>query len=139
MIWVNSATARRCQIARTFVEIIAIPTFITQGRYTPEAMRGMLSHPDDDRTESLVKLFAASGGKLLAYYMTFGDYDFIVISEGPYEGVAPSSIVTAASGTVVELKTTIAVPASDMKTLFSRAGKLAAGFTPAGVGPAANA
>lgn len=68
-----------------------------------------------------------------------GDYDFIVISEGPYEGVAPSSIVTAASGTVVELKTTIAVPASDMKTLFSKAGKLAAGFTPAGVGPAANA
>ena len=99
----------------------------------------LLSHPDDDRTESLAKLFAASGGKLLAYYMTFGDYDFIVISEGPYEGVAPSSIVTAASGTVVELKTTIAVPASDMKTLFSRAGKLAAGFTPAGVGPAANA
>ena len=55
-----------------------MPTFITQGRYTPEAIRGMLSNPDEDRAASLAQLFAASGGKLLSYYMTFGDYDFVV-------------------------------------------------------------
>lgn len=116
-----------------------MPTFITQGRYTPEAIRGMLSNPDEDRAASLAQLFAASGGKLLSYYMTFGDYDFVVVSEGPYEGVAPSTIVTAASGSVTELKTTIAVPATEMKTLLAKAGKLATGFKPAGVRSAANA
>ncbi len=116
-----------------------MPTFITQGRYTPEAVRGMLSNPDEDRAASLAQLFAASGGKLLSYYMTFGDYDFVVVSEGPYEGVAPSTIVTAASGSVTELKTTIAVPATEMKTLLAKAGKLATGFKPAGVRSAANA
>ncbi len=116
-----------------------MPTFITQGRYTPEAIRGMLSNPDEDRAASLARLFAASGGKLLSYYMTFGDYDFVVVSEGPYEGVAPSTIVTAASGSVTELKTTIAVPATEMKTLLAKAGKLATGFKPAGVRSAANA
>ena len=116
-----------------------MPTFITQGRYTPEAVRGMLSNPDEDRAASLAQLFAASGGKLLSYYMTFGDSDFVVVSEGPYEGVAPSTIVTAASGSVTELKTTIAVPATEMKTLLAKAGKLATGFKPAGVRSAANA
>ena len=116
-----------------------MPTFITQGRYTPEAIRGMLSNPDEDRAASLAQLFAASGGKLLSYYMTFGDYDFLIVSEGPYEGVAPSTIVTAASGSVTELKTTIAVPATEMKTLLAKAGKLATGFKPAGVRSAANA
>ena len=116
-----------------------MPTFITQGRYTPEAIRGMLSNPDEDRAASLAQLFAASGGKLLSYYMTFGDYDFVVVSEGPYEGVAPSTIVTAASGSVTELKTTIAGPATEMKTLLAKAGKLATGFKPAGVRSAANA
>ena len=116
-----------------------MPTFITQGRYTPEAIRGMLSNPDEDRAASLAQMFAASGGKLLSYYMTFGDYDFVVVSEGPYEGVAPSTIVTAASGSVTELKTTIAVPATEMKTLLAKAGKLATGFKPAGVRSAANA
>ena len=91
------------------------------------------------RAASLAQLFAASGGKLLSYYMTFGDYDFVVVSEGPYEGVAPSTIVTAASGSVTELKTTIAVPATEMKTLLAKAGKLATGFKPAGVRSAANA
>ncbi|HEU4665530.1 MAG TPA: GYD domain-containing protein [Dokdonella sp.] len=116
-----------------------MPTFITQGRYTAEAIRGMMANPADDRVENLAKLFAASGGKLLDYYMTFGDYDFVVISEGPYEGVAPSTIVTAASGSVVDLKTTIAVPSSEMKSLFSKAGKIAAGFKPAGMRAAATA
>ena len=116
-----------------------MPTFITQGRYTPEAIRGMLSNPDEDRAASLAQMFAASGGKLLSYYMTFGDYDFVIVSEGPYEGVAPSTIVTAASGSVTELKTTIAVPATEMKTLLAKAGKLATGFKPAGVRSAANA
>ena len=116
-----------------------MPTFITQGRYTPEAIRGMLSNPDEDRAASLAQLFAASGGKLLSYYMTFGGYDFLIVSVGPYEGVAPSTIVTAASGSVTELKTTIAVPATEMKTLLAKAGKLATGFKPAGVRSAANA
>ena len=104
-----------------------MPTFITQGRYTAEAMRGLLSHPED-RSKQIEKLFAASGGKLLGYYMTFGDYDFLVVSEGPSEGVATSPIGAAASGEVKHLKTQLPVPASQMIETFSRAGPIAASF-----------
>lgn len=109
-----------------------MPVFITQGRYTADAMRGMMANPEENRADSLAALFQASGGKLLAYYMTFGEYDFLVISEGPSEGVPPSTIVTAASGTVTDLKTTLAIPASEMKGAFAKAGSLVAGFRAAG-------
>lgn len=104
-----------------------MPTFITQGRYTPEAIRSMVGHPQD-RSKEVEKLFAASGGKLLGYYMTFGEYDFLIISEGPDEGVAVSSIVAEAAGGVTDLKTVLAIPGPAMSEAFSRAASVASGF-----------
>jgi len=108
-----------------------MPVFITQGRFTQDAVRGMLAAPED-RAASVGKLFAASGGKLLAYYMVFGDYDFMVISEGPFEGVATSAIVAAAAGGVTDLKTSLAMTSGDMKSAFVKAGPVVAAFKAAG-------
>lgn len=107
--------------------------FITQGRFTQDAIRGMVAKPED-RADSVAKLFAKSGGKLLAYYMVFGDYDFLAISEGPghIEGVAMSAIVAAASGGVTDLKTSMAMTSSDMKKVFAEAGPVLASFKAAG-------
>lgn len=108
-----------------------MPIFITTGRFTQDALRGMLAKPED-RSESLSQLFAASGGRVLAYYMVFGDHDFLVVSEGPYEGVATSAIVAAASGGITDLSTSMAMTSADMKEAFAKAGALAARFKPAG-------
>ena len=108
-----------------------MPIFITQGRFTQDAIKGMLAKPED-RAEAVGQLFAKSGGKLLSYYLTFGDYDFLVISEGPYEGVATSVIVAAAGGGVTDLKTTLAMTSADMKSAFAKAGPIAASFRAAG-------
>ena len=108
-----------------------MPLFVTQGRFTQDAVKGMLAKPED-RAEAVGQLFAKSGGKLLAYYMTFGEYDFLVVSEGPIEGAAVSTIVTAASGGVTDLKTILAMTTSDMKNAFTKAGTVAASFRPAG-------
>jgi uncharacterized protein with GYD domain len=105
--------------------------FITQGRFTQDAVRGMLAKPED-RAESIGKLFAQLGGKLVAYYMTFGEYDFLVISEGPFEGVATSSIVVTASGGVTDLKTSIAISSGDMQAAFAKAAAVVAQFRAAG-------
>jgi uncharacterized protein with GYD domain len=110
-----------------------MPLFITQGRFTTEAVKGMLARPED-RAATVGQLFAQSGGKLLAYYMTFGDFDFMLVSEGPIEGVAATTIVAAASGGVTHLKTTLAMSSADMKQAFASAGAAAGGFRPAGAG-----
>ena len=57
-----------------------MPIYITQGHYTREAISGMVAAPED-RSKALKKLVEAAGGKLIAWYLTFGEYDFIAISE----------------------------------------------------------
>ena len=42
-----------------------MPIFITQGRFTKEAVRSLMAKPEN-RAESVAKLFSASGGKLLS-------------------------------------------------------------------------
>ena len=91
----------------------------------------MLATPED-RAEAVSQLFAKSGGTLLAYYMTFGEYDFLVVSAGPIEGAEVSAIVTAASGGVTDLKTMLAMTTDDMKNAVVKAGTFAASFRSAG-------
>ena len=106
--------------------------FVTQGRYTQDAVKGMLAKPED-RSESVAQFFAKAGGKMIAYYMTFGEYDFLVLSEGPSLDVAAAaSIVAAAGGGVTDLKTTVAMTSNEMRTAFVKAGSIAAGFRSAG-------
>lgn len=89
----------------------------------------MLAKPED-RAEAVAQLLAKSGGKLLAYYLTFGEYGFLIVSEGLHEGVAISVIVAAAG--VTDLKPTLAMTSGDMKNAFAKAGAVAASFRPAG-------
>lgn len=70
--------------------------------------------------------------KLLGYYMTFGEYDFPIVSEGPDDTMAVPHIVAAASGAVTHLKTERALRSDEMKAAFSKAGQVAGGFHPAG-------
>ena len=48
----------------------AMPTYICQGRYSREAIQGMVKSPED-RTQVVAKLMKSVGGKLLSYYVTF--------------------------------------------------------------------
>jgi uncharacterized protein with GYD domain len=105
--------------------------FITQGRFTQDAVKGMIAKPED-RAEEIRQLLAKLDGKLLAYYFAFGEYDFLLISEGPTEGVATSAMVVAAGGGVTDLKTTLAMTSAEMKNVFARAGRVAAHFRSAG-------
>ena len=108
-----------------------MPVFISQGRFTQHAMKGMLAKPED-RAEAVSQLIKSSGGKLLGYYFTFGEYDFLVISESTTENTAASVIVAAAGGGVTDLKTTIAMTSAEMKSAFAKAGTLTGSFRSAG-------
>jgi uncharacterized protein with GYD domain len=108
-----------------------MPIFISQGRFTQDALKGMIAKPED-RAQAVSQLFEKSGGKLLAYYFTFGESDFFIISEGPNEGAAVSAIVAAATGGVSDLKTNLAMTSAEMKNAFAKAGQVAASFRSAG-------
>lgn len=109
-------------------------TFIVQGRYSNDAIKAMMARPED-RTAAVSKLFEASGGKLISYYVTFGEYDFLIVSEAASEQAALAGlVVAAASGSVTNLKTTVAISAATAVKAFESAKAAAASYKPPGQG-----
>ncbi len=106
--------------------------YITQGRFTTKAVEGVLNKPED-RSQAVGALMEASGGKLLNYYVTLGDYDFLIVSEGESESDIMAALLTAAStGTVTDLRTVPAITSADAKGVYEKAQSLRASFRPAG-------
>jgi uncharacterized protein with GYD domain len=109
-----------------------MPTYITQGRYTREAIKGMLVKPED-RADAVSRLMSKAGGKLIGYYLTFGEYDFLVIAEMPGETQMAAALLAAGSGGgVTGLRTTLAMTSVEAKGAFAAASDLAPSFRSAG-------
>src|SRR5206468_12190476 len=91
----------------------SMPIFITQGRYTREAIKGMIVKPED-RYEALSRHVARVGGRVMSYYMTFGEYDFLTVIEAPSETqIAAVLLSAAATGGVPAPATTPATTSSE--------------------------
>jgi uncharacterized protein with GYD domain len=109
-----------------------MPVFITQGRYTRDAVKGMIMRPED-RADAVGRLIGKAGGRLIGYYVTFGEYDFLAIAEAPSETQMAAAVLAAASsGGVTDLRTTIALTSVEAKGAFAAAADLAPGFKSAG-------
>ncbi len=106
--------------------------YITQGRFTTKAVEASLNKPED-RFHAVAALMEAAGGKLLDYYVTLGDYDFLIIAEGNSEKDVIAGLLAAAStGTVTDLRTVPAITSAEAKGVYEKAQSLRASFRPAG-------
>jgi uncharacterized protein with GYD domain len=106
--------------------------YITQGRYTPDAVKGMVANPEN-REKAVADLMEKAGAKLLAHYFTFGEYDFLSICEAQSEDVMASALIAgAASGGISHLRTSVAMTAKDAMKAFKSAGALSKSFKPPG-------
>src|SRR5450631_976975 len=109
-----------------------MPIYITQGRYTRDAIKGMIVKPED-RSDQVGRLLSKVGGKLLGYYLTFGEYDFLTIAEAPSETQIAAVLLAAGSGGgVTDLKTTLAMTSVEAKGAFAAASDLVPSFKSAG-------
>jgi uncharacterized protein with GYD domain len=114
-----------------------ITTFITQARFTKDGLNGMIAAPED-RAEIVGRLIAQVGGKLIAYYLTSGEYDILLIFEAPsYEETVPALIVAAAESGVAGLTTVTALTSSEMKSAFVKARSIAESYRAAAADPPA--
>ncbi len=109
-----------------------MPVFITYASYSQDAVKGMLKKPGD-RTGPVRALLKKVGGKLLAFYVTTGDNDAVVITEVP-DGTDAVAIgmAVAASGAVSKVETVRAWKAKDFVAIQKKAAKLAGAYTPPG-------
>jgi uncharacterized protein with GYD domain len=105
-----------------------MPIYITQGRYTRDAIKGMIVKPED-RYEALSRHVARVGGRVMSYYMTFGEYDFLTVIEARGETqMAAVLLAAAASGGVADLRTTVALTSIEAKGAFAAASDLAPSY-----------
>lgn len=103
-------------------------TYVLRGRYNSEALKGMMASPED-REAAIAKVVEKAGGKLIAYYLTFGDDDWLLIIDCPNNEVALSiAIVAAAGGSITDTKTTVAMTTKQAMAAFKAAGELAKSF-----------
>lgn len=108
--------------------------YVITGRYTSRAMRGMLARPEDREAE-VRGLFERTGGRMLGYYIMFGDCDWMVIAENSSEiGIMSALAIAGASGSVSDVKTTVATTSAQAKQAYERAQKSAGSFSAAGGG-----
>lgn len=109
-----------------------MPIYITQGRYTREAVKGMIVRPED-RADAVGRLLSKVGGRLLDYYVTFGEYDFLAIAEVPNNVQMAAALLAAGSGGgVTDLRTTVAMTSMEAKGAFAAAADIVPGFKSAG-------
>jgi uncharacterized protein with GYD domain len=105
-----------------------MPVFVTLGRYTESAIKGMLPKPED-RTAAVAKLVEQAGGKLIGLYMLFGEYDWLTISEMPSGKEAAAATLTAAGvGAVMDTRTMLAMTGAEAKAAFEAGQALGASY-----------
>ena len=103
-------------------------TFIITGNYTSAAMKGMVGQASD-REAAVRSLVEGAGGKLISYYATTGDSDFLMINEtDDTEGLLAALMVAGASGSVSNLKTVQALTSAQFMAAQKRAGSMASSF-----------
>jgi len=97
---------------------------MVQFAYTPETVAKLAKNPED-RSKAVGALLEKLGGRLVAYYYTFGEYDGFVIAEMPDQvsGLA-ASIVSYLGGGVTKLKTTVLIPVDEAMQAMKKAQSL---------------
>jgi len=91
-----------------------MPKYLVQGSYTAEGAKGLRKDGGSKRRQVAEALLKEAGGKLEAFYYTFGDTDFAIIAELPdnVSSVALSLAVNASG--VTKVKTTPLITTEEM-------------------------
>ena len=101
---------------------------VTRGCFTSNYAKGLVSAPED-REPAVRKLIEGAGGKLLNFYFTTGDSDFMVISEAnEAESIIAALLAAVASGSIADVKTARAWTGAEFKAIAEKASKAAANY-----------
>jgi len=92
-----------------------------QFSYKSETVGNLLKNPED-RSVAVRKLIEKLGGKMLAFYYSYGDYDGLVIAEMPdnVSGLATTMASFAAGGTA-KIKTTVLITVEEAMAAMKKA------------------
>ena len=101
-----------------------MPLYMTQFAYTSEAWAALTQNPED-RRQAFGGLLETMGGRLISAYLSFGEYDGVIIFEAPDEGAAAAVAMAAISpGHLRSCKTTLLLSFEEGVDAMRRAGEV---------------
>ena len=101
-----------------------MPSYLIQLSYTPEILASFIKKPSD-RTPVISKLAEKLGGKLVGSWLSFGDYDAVIVIEGSdLVSAAACSMAVSASGAFKAFKTTPLLDIEEGMAAMKKAGTL---------------
>jgi uncharacterized protein with GYD domain len=102
-----------------------MPLYMTQFAYTKDAW-ATLAHNPEDRSVAVGELLEAGGGRLVSWYLSFGEYDGLLIYEAPDDATAGALVLAAArQGHLSVTKTTPLFDGEQSMEILRRAGSMA--------------
>ena len=85
-----------------------MPHFLIQFSYASPSIKSLVDRPDVDHAGEAAALVASLGGVMHGYWYQFGEFDGVVLIEGPDNGTAASvAIAIGGTGEVTRLQTTV--------------------------------
>lgn len=105
-----------------------MPSYLVQASYTSEALAALIA-TRENRTEIVKKAVKKLGGKLIGSWMSFGDYDVVLIVEMP-DNVSAAALAMGAAGggSLKSLKTTPLMSTEEAMEALAKAGS--SGYKP---------
>ncbi len=105
-----------------------MPKFLVDATYTVEGTKGVLKSGASARRKAVEELLASVGGKLEAFYFTFGEDDAILIIDLPDNGTALSIAMAVRASGALRSRMTLLIPIDEV----DRAAKKEIHFRPPG-------
>ena len=94
-----------------------MPTYVVLANWTDQGIRTVKKSPQ--RLDATRKAIEAAGGRLLAFYLTMGRYDEVLIVEGPSDEVAATMALSAGSEGNVRTETLKAFPEDQYRSIIA--------------------
>ena len=93
-------------------------TYLILGNWTAQGMASMKDTPA--RIEETRQAIAAAGGKMIAWYLTMGRYDFAVITEAPNAATAAAMLLSTGMRGNISTETLRAFTEAEFKGIVSQ-------------------
>jgi uncharacterized protein with GYD domain len=101
-----------------------MPSYLIQLSYSHETVAAFIKKPQD-RREAITKLVGQLGGVLVGNWFSFGEYDAVLVIDGPDNiGAAAISMAVTSTGAFKTFKTTPLLSAEEGMAAMKKAGKL---------------
>ena len=96
--------------------------FMVQFSYTEQGTQGLVKEGGSKRREATENLVKSLGGRLVAYYFAFGEYDGLAIIDGlDNVDLSAAALMVGASG-AVKTKTTVLLTPEEVDKATKKSG-----------------